>query len=262
MKIALAVPRITQSINDNINIINALISEACANGASFILLPEATLTGLANNDSYEHDINLSISIKHQIILDFCDRSKKNNIWLSLGFFENDNGCIYDSAVLINPNGEIAIHHRRINPQWRAKNLPSDKYSEGVEIQSAITPCGKTAIAICGDLFDDRVISMLGQICPDLILFPFARCFFSEVKDAQKEWDETEKYEYINQVKRTGAVVAMSNYIGTTGANGNYFGGAFIINANGEMLASLPLFQEGILYYEFKQTGSSGGMRGK
>lgn len=250
MKIALIVPRLIRNVEINIDSINKLILEACANDASFILLPEAVLTGLIIDDIYEHDIRLTISIQHKIIIDFCDKAKDNNIWLCFGFLENDKDCIYDSAVLINPNGEIVIHHRRINPQWRAKNMPPNQYFEGDEIKYAITPFGKTAVLICGDLFDDRVISMLNKIQPNFILFPFARCFSSKIKDVQKEWDDIEKYEYISQARRTGATVAMSNYIGTTDINDTSFGGAFVVNAKGDMLASLPLLQEGLLYYEY------------
>jgi len=251
MKIASVVPRLTNDIDININKINKLITEACLNGASLILLPEAALTGLINNDVYEHDISIAVSISDKAIGSFCDKAKMHGIWLCFGFLEKENGCIYDSAVLINPSGEISIHYRRINPQWRAKNLPANQYSEGIEVKSAMTPFGKTAILICGDLFDDNVLSMLGSIRPDFVLFPFARCFSSKVNDIQEEWDEVEKYEYINQAGRTGATVAMVNYIGTAYINDTSFGGAFIIGKNSDMLASLPLLHEGILYYEFK-----------
>ena len=250
MKIALIVPRLFGDINTNITKINELISDACAGGAKFILLPEATLTGLINNDVYERDISIAISINDKIITSFCDKAKMHGIWLCFGFLEKENGCIYDSAVLINPFGEVSIHYRRINPQWRAKNLPPNQYSEGFEMKSALTPFGKTVILICGDLFDNNVLSMLEPIQPEFVLFPFARCFPSSIKNIQKEWDESEKYEYINQAQRTGATVAMTNYIGTADINDTSFGGAFIVDKDGNTLASLSLFHEDILYYEF------------
>ncbi|MCL2378584.1 MAG: carbon-nitrogen hydrolase family protein [Defluviitaleaceae bacterium] len=250
MKIALIVPRILKDINTNITKINELISDACTGGAKFILLPEATITGLINNDVYEHDISIAISISDKIITNFCEKAKINGIWLCFGFLEKEKGSIYDSAVLINPMGEISIHYRRINPQWRAKNLPSNQYSEGFEMKSAITPFGKTAVLICGDLFDDNVLSLLDPIQPEFVLFPFARCFPSSVKDIQKEWDEVEVHEYIKQAQRTCATVAMTNYIGTADINDTSFGGALIVDKDGSVLTSLPLFHEGILYYEF------------
>ena len=250
MKIALAVPCLYKDVSVNIDVMNSLISEACANGASFLLFPEATITGLINSDVYEHDINISIPLNHKIIVDFCNNAKENSIWLCFGFLENDNGCIYDSAVLINPNGKMALHYRRINPQWRAKNLPASQYSEGVEMKYTLTPLGTTAIVICGDLFDDNVIAMLKKVRPNFVLFPFARCFNTNIENVQKEWDETEEAEYINRAKLTGGLVAMTNYIGTEEINDTSFGGAFVVSSSGELLASLHLLQEGLLYYDF------------
>jgi len=43
---------------------------------------------------------------------------------------------------------------------------------------------------------------------------------------------------------------MSNYIDEPNADG-YFGGAFVVNAEGETLAALSLNQEGLLFYEYK-----------
>ena len=249
MKIALAVPRLTSDVSANIHRIDELISEACLNGAELILLPETALTGLINNDVYDHDIALAVSLQDKVIVDFRDKARKNAVWLCFGFLENENSCIYDSAVLIDPTGEISIHYRRINPQWRANSLPANQYSEGTEVKSAMTPFGKTAILICGDLFDDNVISMLAPIRHDFVLFPFARCFPSHVKNIHQEWESVEKQEYINQARQTNATVAMANYIGTTDINDTSFGGALVVGKNGELLASMPVLQEGILYCE-------------
>jgi predicted amidohydrolase len=93
------------------------------------------------------------------------------------------------------------------------------------------------------------MAKINQINPDFVLFPFGRCFSDDIKDAQKEWDEIEEIEYIKQAQLTGATVIMSNYIGTAEINDTSFGGAFVVSAKGEMLASLPLLQEGILYYD-------------
>ena len=250
MKIAAIVPRLVNDINVNVKNINDFITIAYENGASFIVLPEATLTGLINNDVYDHDINIAIQINHRIIKDFSENAKKHNFWLCFGFLEKEKDCIYDSAVLLNPSGEIDIHYRRINPQWRANNLPPNLYSEGKEVKSTVSSLGKTAIVICGDLFDDNVLLKLNNLEPDFVLFPFARCFPLKVKDMQKQWDNIEKYDYYNQSKKTNATVIGSNYIGTPDINDNSFGGAFIINRQGDELVSLPLLKEGILYYKF------------
>jgi N-carbamoylputrescine amidase len=256
MKIALAVPRLTKDINANILQMKNMISDAQGNGAGLVLFPEAALTGLVNTDIYEKDIQLARPVRHEHIAGFGKTAQEKKIWLCFGFLENEDGCIFDSALLFNPEGEIILHYRRINPCWRAGDLPPGRYSEGAEIPYAATPLGKTAIIICGDLFDENVLSMLNKGRPDFILFPFARCFPSAVADAQKEWDETEKFEYMKQARLTGAAVAMANYIGTPEINDASFGGAFVIDKKGGLAASLPLLQEGMLFCEIEETVGS------
>jgi len=251
MKIALAAPRITRDMESNVRNIEKQIAKAHEGGASFILFPETTLTGLINNDDYEHDIKLAVSIDGDIMLRICNAAKEKGIWVCFGFFENNNGCIHDSAVLINPAGDIVLHQRRISPGWRWPNSQQNpsQYAEGVGLNYAETPFGKTAIAICGDMFDEKVVAMLAENKPDLLLFPFARCFTKDITDAQKEWDEHDLPLYLSQVNRIGALTFMSNYMDKPSVH-NYFGGAFVVSAAGEMLAALPLHQEGLLFYAY------------
>jgi len=249
MNIALAVPQITSDININFELVKNMFSEAANNGAEFILFPEAVFTGLNNNDSYEHDRKLTISVNDIKINELCDLTRENKTWLCFGFLENEFGCIYDSALLINPAGEKVIHYRRINPQWRAANLSINHYAEGNNIPSIDTPLGKTSIIICGDLFDENVLSLLHEQKPRLLLFPFARCFPRSVKDEQTEWDTKEKQLYTIQVSKTTAdFTLMTNYFADKSINGGGFGGAFIMDKNKNILASYPLMKKGILYY--------------
>jgi predicted amidohydrolase len=252
MKIALAVPYITNDMNVNVCGIKNIITEACKSGASFVLLPEAVLTGLNITDEYNHDIELAVSIENQIITMLGNMAKENKIWLCFGFLENDNDCIFNSAVLIDPNGEITIHHKRISPYWRAKDLPSHQYAEGITLHHTITPLGKTVIVICGDLFYEDVIKMLDLIKPDVVLFPMARCFSPKYINSQQDWDSKGIYEYTPQAKRIKSTILLSNLFAINEIGGG-FGGAAVIDKNGNILTSeLPLCHKGILYYEFNK----------
>jgi len=248
MKIAMIVPHITGDMEANLRTIRNFIADACENGASLVLLPETVLTGLSNTDDYAHDIKLAISIRHDIVRALRDMARACKIWLCFGFFENDGGCIYDSAVLIDPAGEIAIHHRRISPHWHAQNASPAQYAQGSSLSHAATPLGKTALVICGDLFDEDVLSMLDEMKPDVVLFPFARCFSPKYINSQRDWDRKGIQEYAGQAKRVGAALVMANiYAGAELGGG--FGGAAFVGKNGGVLASFPLCREGILYYE-------------
>jgi predicted amidohydrolase len=250
MKVALAVPNITNIISDNYQLVLHMIISASHNAAKLIIFPEAVFSGLNNNDIYEHDIELTMSTEDDRITRLCELACNKKVWICFGFLENDHGCIYDSALLVNPLGERVIHYRRINPQWRARNLPTDKYAEGREIPTALTPFGNTAILICGDLFDADVVDELKKQKPQLLLLPFARCFPNRVIDEQNEWDTVEINAYATQVKLVAAnLTMMTNYFAERSMNGGGFGGAFVMDINGNTIASLPLMQEGILYFD-------------
>ncbi len=250
MKVALAVPNITADMSANFKLVWHMIKEASHNGARLVLFPEAVFSGLTNNDVYEHDIQLAMSVRDSRIEKLCKTARDEKMWVCFGFLENHEGCIYDSALLVNPAGKKDIHYRRINPQWRGRNLPFEQYGEGQIIPTAVTPLGNTAILICGDLFDTNVVSLLRQQKPKLLLFPFARCFPDHIKDEQAEWDTVEVHAYGTQIKLTTANMAlMTNYLADKSVAGGGFGGAFVMNEGGNVLASLPLMQEGILYFD-------------
>ncbi len=250
MKVALAVPNISADACANHELVQRMITESSRNGAELILFPEAVFSGLTNNDVYAHDIELAMSVDDTRIEKLCETARDEKMWVCFGFLENYEGCIYDSALLVSPAGEKVIHYRRINPQWRARNLPSEQYAEGKMIPTAVTPLGKTAILICGDLFDADVIFLLRQEKPQLLLFPFARCFPDDIKNEQAEWDTVEIHAYAAQVKLTTAdLTMMTNYLADRSLDGGAFGGAFVMDRHGTVLASLPLRQEGILYFD-------------
>ena len=84
-----------------------------------------------------------------------------------------------------------------------------------------------AFLICGDLFDDAVVSQLRDLQPDWMLFPFARCFSGGACD-QKRWDTEELPEYLNRVRMVGVPSLMVNYLGGASLTGdNTFGGLLL-----------------------------------
>lgn len=248
MRCAVCVPKLSRNQNDNIKIIFSMMSEAARGKASLALFPETVITGLVNCDVYEKDVKLAPRIDSPLIRSVAEHVKNCGLWTAIGFFELCGETIYDSAILIDNDGKIVLHHRRMNPGWRAEDANPSEYGEGTHLDTVITPLGKTAILICGDLFEHGVEAAVNQDI-DLLLFPFARCFSSEVTDFQKEWDENEWPAYSEQIKKIGAFTLMSNYIALPDLAGGAFGGAFAAGPDGELLANKPLFEDGILFYD-------------
>ncbi len=238
MRTALAVTRVTADTGINLeNIWNAM-THAAQGGASLVVLPEAALTGLANDGDPSHDLPLGREIPGPVTDALGAHARQCHIWAAVGLLEREDGALYDSAVLICPSGEIELHYRRIQPQWHARNADPLVYKQGSAVGAADTELGRIAIIICGDLFDEAVTAQVRAIQPDLLLMPFARCFCDSSYD-QERWEDEEQPEYLWRARSTGCTVLMVNYL-SSAELGGYFGGALAVSSQGEIINSLPL----------------------
>ncbi|HBK59375.1 MAG TPA: carbon-nitrogen hydrolase family protein [Firmicutes bacterium] len=246
MKAAMLVPRVTADPAANLDRVEQMAADAAGSGARLVLLPEAVLTGLINNDDPAHDLPLGQSIPGPATDRLGAVARLHSLWVGFGLFERDGDCLYDSAVLIAPDGSVALKYRRNQPQWHDTAADSAIYRQGTSIEIARTPFGSVGFLICGDLFDDALVARFRALRPDLLLFPFARCFTDGSAD-QARWDAEEMPEYACQIVSVGAPALMTNYIGDSDIEEcPSFGGAFAVSADGEAVASLPLGVEGAL----------------
>jgi len=250
-KAALIVPRLTADTNVNLTTILRLATDAVKAGVSLILLPEAALTGLINNDDPIHDLSLGQEVPGpitDILGSFCLR---HSVWMGIGMLERKDNQLFDSAILLDQNGAIALKHRRNQPQWHGRKADPSVYRQGSHIAKAETPFGSVAFLICGDLFDDSILSRFKELKSDWLLFPFARSFTDGTSNQQR-WETEELPLYRQRVKMAGAPALMVNYLADNNLPwDNSFGGAFFVSAHGEVMASHPLGREGILTFNLE-----------
>jgi len=100
---------------------------------------------------------------------FCDIAQKHNIWLVPGsFFELRNNAIYNTAPVINPQGEVIARHRKLFPF-----LP---FEEGIEagdefIIFDVPNAGRFGLCICYDMWFPEVLRTLTSMGAEVILHP-------------------------------------------------------------------------------------------
>ena len=248
MRAALVVHRVTIDTSSNMETIRVALNKAANHGADLVLFSEAALTGLINNDDPSHDLPLGQTIPGPATDILSDLCREKSVWLAIGLLERNASSLYDSAVLIDPNGKIQLKYRRISPGWHGEKANPTVYRQGEEIHKVETPLGSFAFLICGDLFDDSIVARLRNIGPDWLLFPFARRFGSDA-DAQTQWDREEKEFYVARVKLAGTTTLMTGYLADTDIGGGAFGGAMVVRPDGFVIDSFPLDKSGILYVE-------------
>lgn len=240
MKVAVVSHRITDKVSENIITMTQYVKEAAAQKADLILFSETATTGLCNNDIPDHDLPLGASIPGNVTQYFGSLARFGNIHVAFGLFERSGEQLYDTAILLNRQGEIVLKYRRISKGWHWPNSDPSVYKEGTKVVIAYLDIGKVCFLLCGDLFDEDLVQQVASLKPDLLLFPMARTI-DDSPDPQDFWDKEELPAYQEQVVKIGSVTLMTGYL-----DKEYVGGATIFKPNGEVLTKLPIKKEGLL----------------
>ena len=106
-------------LNKNIILLDKLIDKS--KSADLLVLPELTNSGY-NFNSKEQAFQLAESINNSKFIRFLhDKCRRHDLYIVSGFNENDNGKLYNSAVLIGPNGYIG-KYRKIHLFMNEKDI--------------------------------------------------------------------------------------------------------------------------------------------
>ena len=140
-------------------------------------------------------------------------AKKNNLWVVTAVVERDGDAIYNTAVLIDRNGQIAGKYRKVHlPTSEAE----DGMTPGSDYQVFDTDFGKIGLLICWDNWfvePARIMRLKGA---EMVFFPIAG-------DADTHWDIMSRARAVDN----GLYLISSN---TTG------GASRIVNPAGEIIA--------------------------
>ena len=247
MKAALVVHKVRPTVGESLAAMEAAVQHAAAAGAHLALFPEAAPTGLANNDDPDHDLLLGQPIPCPATERLAAAARRHGLYVAFGLLERHGQCLYDSCVLLDPDGATAFRYRRIQPQWHGRKADPRVYRQGDRVEVADTPFGRVSCLLCGDLFDAAIVGRLREARPDILLFPFARNF-GDGRFDQVRWDREEEPAYVARAARVGCPTLMANLLGDPAlTQWPSFGGALVVDAGGEVTARWPLGRPGILY---------------
>lgn len=248
MRIALAVPQLQARWQDNLARIRAMTRAAARDGAQFVVFSEAALTGFVNTGDPVSDLALGHTVPGPVTIDLADLAHELQVWLVVGLFECDATRLYDSALLFAPDGTVRLHYRRIDPHWHhwfARPGDTLPYTQGVQLESVVTPLGRCSILLCGDLFNDACQQRVTQLQPDWLIVPMARGFDSEVADSA-EWYATARTPYLEAAQTMGVKLLLVNQLAALEPDAHYFGGALVATAGGKIVAEQPIERAGVL----------------
>lgn len=138
-----------------------LIAEAAANGASLVVFPESFLPGFPvwaalQAPIYNHGFFRALVAQAQKLSDGAIRTirmaaRRHGVHVSLGFTEGTEasvGCIWNSNILIGPDGAILNHHRKLVPTFYEKLVWANGDARGLRVTA--TEIGRVGMLICGE----------------------------------------------------------------------------------------------------------------
>lgn len=139
----------------------SLIEEAAKHGARLIAFPEtyvpafplwcALRAPLYNHKWFSRLADCALRVAGPEIARVCAVAKRADVFVSLGInegTENSVGCIWNSNVLIGPDGKILNHHRKLVPTFWEKLVWAN--GDGAGLRVVGTDIGRIGMLICGE----------------------------------------------------------------------------------------------------------------
>lgn len=138
-----------------------LIAEASEKGADLVVFPESYVPGFPlwtavappyrNHDFFERFVAASIRVPGPEIADLCRAARDAQIMVSMGISESTDvsvGCLWNSNLLIDKDGSILNHHRKLVPTFFEKLIWAN--GDGVGLRVTDTALGRIGMLICGE----------------------------------------------------------------------------------------------------------------
>ena len=143
-----------------------MLSQAAENGAQLVLLPEAMDLGWTDPSALTMAEPVPGGKAARMLRDM---AKKHQVYICSGLTEQEGDIVFNSAVLINPSGEVILLHRKINEL----DIGHAYYALGQGLKVVQTDLGNIGLIICADASTGsrEILRTLGYMGADVILSP-------------------------------------------------------------------------------------------
>ncbi|HYO79829.1 MAG TPA: carbon-nitrogen hydrolase family protein [Bryobacteraceae bacterium] len=153
---------------DNLSRAVETIAEAGRRKCTVVVLPECLDAGW----TYPGAMELSHPVPGPTTDILARAAREASIHVVAGVTERaSNGSVYNTAVLLGPNGDVLSRHRKINELSIAHHL----YATGDSLSVVQTPFGRVGLTVCADNYPDSLVfaHSLARMQAQFILSPCA-----------------------------------------------------------------------------------------
>jgi N-carbamoylputrescine amidase len=141
-----------------------LALKAVQGGANLIVLPELANTGYMFKTRQEAFAHAEEIPDGPSVRKWAAFARRHNVYLAAGLAERDGMTLYDSAVLVGPEGFIGVYRKA--HLWNLEKLWFTPGNLGFPVFE--TPIGRIGLLICWDIWFPEVPRLLSQQGADII----------------------------------------------------------------------------------------------
>jgi predicted amidohydrolase len=228
------------------------ILEAAAHGAQVILLPEALTLGWTHPSAklQAEPVPDGVSCRR---LSECAR--QSGVYICAGLIERTQDKVFNSAVLLGPDGKLLLLHRKINEL----DIGHPYYALGDRLNVVATPLATFGVMICADAFARgqvlaRSLALMGA---DVILSPCAWAVAVDHDNKREPYGELWRENYGPVARDFRLWIAGTSNVGwlTAGpwANRRCIGCSLLVGPDGRQVLMGPYGEhaETILYADIQ-----------
>lgn len=232
----------TDHCKNNLQYSLSLAQKAAHDGANLIVLPELANTGYLFNsrqEAFEHAEAIPHGPSTQAWVEF---ARTHQVYLVAGLAEREGTRLFDSAVLLGPDGFIGKYRKA--HLWNQEKLWFTPGDLGFPVFD--TPIGRIGLLICWDIWFPEVPRILSQQGADII------CSLNNwVWTPPPLFDETGKcmatYLTMTAAHTNNVFIAAANRIGTDRGE-KFLGCSLIAGTNGWPIGEVASADEEAILY--------------
>jgi nitrilase len=236
-----------------------IAAEAGRNGAQLVLFPEAFIPAYPSNrwarylagwqdskSAYAKLARSSLEVPGPDSERLGEIARERGLWLAVGANELDRGTIYNALLLYGPDGQLALHHRKLVPTNHERLVWG--HGDGGGLEAVETNLGRVGGLICWENLMPLARFSLYESGVEVYLAPTA--------DDSEQWHESMRH--IARESRAFVLSccvyqrASSYHDDVRIADGDELlgrGGSAILAPDGTYLAGPAWDEEAILYAE-------------
>ncbi|MCL4429862.1 MAG: carbon-nitrogen hydrolase [Chloroflexi bacterium] len=238
---------VSENIAENMKKTVQKIEEAAEKGAQIVCLQELYRTRYFPQQEKLNVEALAETIPGESTKAFSQLAKKHQIVIIAPIFEkNPNGKFYNSAVVIDANGEVLGAYRKSHVPYDPYFYEKDYFAEAEpNYQVYSTTYAKVGVLICYDQWFPEAARINALGGAEIIFYPTAIGYIKDHTSEDGDWHDAWKTVQRGHAIANGIHVAAVNRVGEEGELA-FWGGSFVCDSFGKVVAEASTDKEEVL----------------